>query len=279
MHRNVIAAMLGALLISSPPAAQAASTSPAAAPPPAAAPTPSDPWERVNRRAYAFEDALDRHVSRHVAKLYRWLTPGPIGRGLHNAFINLSEPGAFVNDVLQLRFRPAGVAAARFVTNSTIGLLGLIDVAGRQGLSHQGNEFGVTMGRFGLRPGPYMYVPLVGPTTVRDLVGAGADLLIDPVRWASYNRRNAVKEARLVGGGLDMRVSTEGQLNALLSGALDPYATLRSVFLQNKQGEVDGGGVPVDLPSFDEPDSAPAPAPAPLPTPAAPPDPAGAPPR
>jgi phospholipid-binding lipoprotein MlaA len=215
-------------------------------------PTPGDPWERANRVDYAVEGALDKHAIHPLAKIYHTLTPGPIGRGVHNVLVNLSEPVAFFNDVLQLRLKRAGVAGVRFITNSTVGILGLFDVAARTGMTHQDNEFGVTLGRYGVRPGPYMYVPLVGPTTVRDLVGSGLDFFIDPVHWLTYSNRTQVGEARFVVSGLDTRVMTEDQLNALLSGAVDPYATLRSVYLQNKQGEIDGGGVPLNLPSFDD---------------------------
>ena len=82
-----------------------------------------------------------------------------------------------INDVLQLRFKKAGVSATRFITNSTVGLLGLFDLAGRGGLAHQENEFGVTLGRYGVTTGPYLYIPLVGPSTARDLVGRGVDFL------------------------------------------------------------------------------------------------------
>jgi phospholipid-binding lipoprotein MlaA len=215
-------------------------------------PTPGDPWERANRVDYAVEAALDKHAIHPLAKIYHTLTPGPIGRGVHNVLVNLSEPVAFFNDVLQLRLKRAGVAGVRFITNSTVGILGLFDVAARTGMTHQDNEFGVTLGRYGVHPGPYMYVPLVGPTTVRDLVGSGLDFFIDPVHWLTYSNRTQVGEARFVVSGLDTRVMTEDQLNALLSGAVDPYATLRSVYLQNKQGEIDGGGVPLNLPSFDD---------------------------
>lgn len=214
---------------------------------------PGDPWERLNRRDYAIEGALDRHVIGPAARFYHKVTPGPIGRSIHNVLVNLSEPVVIINDLLQLRFKRAGVSATRLVTNSTLGLLGLFDVAARAGLPHHGNEFGVTLGRYGVPSGPYMYVPLVGPSTVRDFLGAGLDFLMNPLHWLAYPDRTEVGVSQTTVGGLDTRVMTEDQLNALLSGAVDPYATLRSVYLQNKKGEVEGEGVPQELPSFDEP--------------------------
>lgn len=232
---------------------------------PAGASAPDDPWERRNRRNYAIEGVLDRHVIGPAARVYHKLTPDPIGRGIHNVLVNLSEPVVIINDMLQLRFKRAGVSATRLVTNSTIGLLGLFDVASRAGLTHHGNEFGVTLGRYGVPSGPYMYVPLVGPSTVRDFVGAGVDFLMNPLHWLTYADRTEVGATQITVGGLDTRVMTEDQLNALLSGAIDPYATLRSVYLQNKTGEVEGDGVPHELPSFDETPAGIGAPPAPLP--------------
>lgn len=219
---------------------------------PAVASAPDDPWERQNRKNYAIEGVLDRRLIGPASRLYHKLTPGPIGRGIHNVLINLSEPIAIINDVLQLRFKRAGVSATRLVTNSTLGLLGLVDVAGRAGLAHHDNEFGVTLGRYGVTSGPYMYVPLMGPSTTRNLVGSGVDFLMNPLHWLTIANRTEIGAAQVTVGGLDTRVMTEDQLNALLSGAVDPYATLRSVYLQSKNGEVEGEGVPHDLPSFDE---------------------------
>ena len=232
---------------------------------PVVASAPVDPWERQNRRNYAIEGVLDRRVIGPASRLYHKLTPGPIGPGIHNVLINLSEPVVIINDVLQLRFKKAGVSATRLITNSTVGLLGLFDLAGRAGLIHHDNEFGVTLGRYGVISGPYLYVPLVGPSTTRDLAGRGVDFVLNPLHWLTYSDRTEIATATITVGGLDTRVTTEGQLNALLSGAIDPYATLRSVYLQNRKSEVSGDEVPRDLPSFDEnppgTDAAPAPEP------------------
>ncbi len=261
MRRNGLAALVGAMMVGASPIAHAQSVPPPApsaaqppAPPPAAAAhTPGDPWERLNRLNYAIESALDRHLIVPITHIYAAITPGPIGRGIHNVLVNLSEPTVFFNDVLQGHIKQAGVTAGRFLTNSTIGVAGLIDVAGKWGMPHHNNEFGVTLGHYGVHPGPYMYLPLGGPTTLRDLVGAGADLLMDPFHWARFASQSEINGVRLVVGGLDTREAVEAQLNALLSDATDPYATLRSVYLQNKQSEIDGDTAPLDLPSFDAP--------------------------
>ena len=253
MRISALAAIVGALVVSGAPPALAQESR-----------TPGDPWEHTNREAYAVQNALDHYFFGPAAELFKHLSPGPIGHGIHNFIVNLSEPNAFVNDVLQLRIKRAAVPAGRFLANTTIGILGLFDVADGWGLHHHDNEFGVTLGRYGVGPGPFMFVPLIGPTTVRDVIGSGVDALIDPIHWASYANRPEISIARAVVAGLDLRVSTEGQLKALLSDATDPYATLRSVYLQNKDAEIHGESLPVDaLPSFDDPPVAP-----PAPTPA-----------
>jgi phospholipid-binding lipoprotein MlaA len=227
----------------------------------------------VNRGGYAIEGKLDHFVVHPLSKVYRFLTPGPIGRGIHNVLVNLSEPSAFINDVLQLRLKRAGIPAARLIINSTAGVLGLFDVAASGGLYHHDNEFGVTLGRYGVKPGPYLYLPLLGPSTARDLVGTGVDIFLNPLHLATYPAQSVVLNSNFALNGLDKETSTEAELHALLGTAVDPYATLRSAYLQNKQGEVDGEGVPLELPAFEEPGPATLPAPglaaAPAPVPPA----------
>ena len=213
----------------------------------------------MNRVGYAVEGKLDHFVIHPLSRVYRFLTPGPIGRGIHNVLVNLSEPSALINDVLQLRMKRAGTPAARLVINTTVGVLGLFDVAARMGLYHHDNEFGVTLGRYGVKPGPYLYLPLVGPSTVRDFLGSGIDIVLNPLHLATYPDQTVVLESDFALSGLDRERSTEAELHALLSTAVDPYATLRSAYLQNKQGEITGEAVPLDLPPFDEPGPSPAP--------------------
>lgn len=209
-----------------------------------------DPLEKINRVGFAVEGFLDRYLIGPIAHLYRALTPGPIGQGLHNAVVNLSEPVVAINDLLQARPKRAGAASLRFAFNSTIGLAGLIDVAGHGGIPHHVNSFGDTLGRYGVGPGPYLFLPLLGPSTVRDLFGLVVDGTSDPVHFANYPYRTELSTGEAVVGGLDLRARSENELKALLGDAADPYATLRSTWLQHRQSEIDEGRLPPALPDL-----------------------------
>jgi phospholipid-binding lipoprotein MlaA len=259
-----MAAVLGVAALAASAAVRAADGGPSAA-------EPTDPWEHFNRKNYAIEQGIERAGIRPAVKVYRTLTPGPIGVGIHNVLVNLSEPAVLVNDMLQLRVKRAAVPIVRMVVNTTVGILGLFDVAARLGMPHHDNEFGVTLGRYGVKSGPYLYMPLLGPSSPRDLFGTLVDFATNPLHSVKYPHRTEVVATQFVVGGLDLEISTEAQLKALLSGAVDPYATLRSAFIQNKQGEISGTGVPLNLPSFDDTDAPPTP---PAPEPKATPDPA-----
>ena len=226
---------------------------------PAAGASADDPYEASNRRSYATEASLDRGLFGPLAKLYHALTPGPIGVGIHNVLSNLSEPVVIINDVLQGRFKRAGRETLRMTANTTAGFIGLMDVATPAGLPRQDTDFGITLGRWGVKPGPYLYLPLIGPTTPRDLLGLGADTAMDPLNFISYPDRVAVAVGKTVIGGLDLRYTSQAQLDALLGDAEDPYATLRSVYLQNREAQVTGEDeapalAPLDVP----PDTTPA---------------------
>jgi len=226
----------------------------------AAATTPNDPFERVNRRGFAIQMALTRRGIGIFGAIYHALTPGPIGKAFHNILVNLGEPVVVFNDMLQLRPARAGAAAVRFVANSTVGIGGMIDVTGKTGLPHRPSSFGDTLARYGVGPGPYLFIPVIGPSTVRDLFGNVVDGVVDPLHFAVYPYRQQVSVSVAVVGGLDQLVSSAPDLRALLSDAADPYATLRSTYLQHRQAEITGEtSVPTVLPDLDE--SAPAPSP------------------
>jgi len=241
----IAAAIAGAAPLHAAPTAHAASSALVA----------GDPWEGFNRRGYAINQFLDRILIRPISKLFRVVAPGPIGQGVHNFLSNLAEPVILINDLLQARPRRAGATTARFVFNSTVGVFGLIDVAERAGLPHHPNSFGDTLGRYGVGPGPYLFLPLLGPSTVRDLFGAGVDTSIDPLHWASYRYRAEISAGVGLASGLDLRSASDAQLAALVADAADPYATLRSAYLQMRKGEIDEGRGPPPLPELDDPEA------------------------
>ncbi len=236
----------------------------------------SDPFEPVNRALFGFHQVLDHILIRPAAVAYKRIVPKLVRSGIAHVFSNLGEPAVFVNDVLQGRGKEATETFTRFAGNTTFGVFGLFDVATHAGLPHHPNDFGITLARYGFKPGPYIFVPLSGPTTVRDAIGSVAGLALNPLILLRYSGGDAVGATGAVGGGLETRIDVDDELKALFASATDPYASFRSYFLQNRQAEVNGGRIDVEeLPDFGAPDAAPtgasastaAPVPAPAPTP------------
>lgn len=223
---------------------------------------PGDPLESFNRANFTGTRHLQKAL-RPILALYRALTPGVIGRAIHNVLVNLKEPVVIVNDLLQLKVARAGEAGSRLAFNTTLGLLGLIDVSAAAGNPHHDNGFGNTLGHYGVGPGPYLFLPLVGPSTVRDLFGTAADMATSPIHYVKFPSDVTVNIGVAVFGGLDAFSTTEGQLDALLSDAADPYATLRSAYLQNREAQIHGVNAPAVLPDLGEPEAPPPSTPAP----------------
>ena len=217
-------------------AAPAALSGDAAAPRPPR--TPGDPVEGTNRRFFRAQSGIDRGFFGPVARFYKRVVPRVIRSGLRNIIRNLTEPVVFVNDVLQIKPKRAVRTLGRFVINSTVGVAGAIDVAKTADLPYRANGFGNTLGRYGVGPGPFLYLPLVGPTTLRDLLGGQLDGLVLPVGVGFPFDRLDYQLSRGVVATLDRRAEAEDDLKALLSGAADPYATLRSVYLQSRAAAI-----------------------------------------
>ena len=231
------------------------------APLPAAASTigATDPFEPVNRAFFGFHQMLDHILIRPAAVAYKRILPKPIRSGIAHVFSNLGEPAVFVNDVLQGHPKEATQTLTRFAGNTTFGLLGVFDIATHAGLPHHPNDFGITLARYGFKPGPYIFIPLAGPTTVRDAIGSVAGLVLNPLVILRYAGDGAFGATSVVGDGLQTRIDADDQLKALFAGATDPYASFRSYFLQNRQALVNGGRIDIEeLPDFDAPDSTPA---------------------
>lgn len=200
--------------------------------------TRGDPLEGFNRDMFSVHQAVDKAVLRPAAMGYRTVVPKPVRAGLRHFFSNLGEPIVFLNDLLQLRPGRALRTFGRFTINSTLGVGGLIDVAKGEGLPHRANGFGGTFAYYGVKPGPYIFVPLIGPTTLRDLIGGQGDNALLPVAVGTPFDTWQYQVTQGVTVGLDTRAEVDAELRALFQGAVDPYATLRSVYLQNRASEI-----------------------------------------
>jgi phospholipid-binding lipoprotein MlaA len=212
-----------------------------------------DPAEKINRVGYAVHQFFDRLLIRPIALTYQNIVPSPLRNGLRHMLDNLGEPNIAANDLLQGRVRMARTATLRFATNSTFGVLGFLDMATRAGLPRHENGFDLTLGRAGMKPGAYLFIPLLGPTTVRDAIGSAANTLLDPVHAFLPHDAHTFIITKGVVDGIDLRARADSQLTAVLSDATDPYATLRSVYLQNEQSRIDDNSTTLPaLPDFDE---------------------------
>jgi phospholipid-binding lipoprotein MlaA len=225
---------------------------------PSFAATPGDPLEGMNRRFYGIEESLDRHVFGPLARGFG-ATPSPLRAALRNFSRNLGEPVVFVNDLLQGHVKTAAGTAARIIVNTTFGLGGLLDVAKKNHLRHHDNGFGTTLGRWGAGPGPYLFVPLIGPTTFRDAFGSAADIGLNPLTYARYPGKVEIGIGTTIIDGLGDRLEASQDLDVIRQTSTDPYATLRSYYLQNRAAEIAGKPAEIGpLPDLDEPTAAPA---------------------
>lgn len=208
-----------------------------------------DPWEGFNRKIYAFNDALDKHVARPVAKTYVRAMPGPARNGIHNVVTNLDEPVTVVNDALQGKFTQTLQDLGRFLVNSTVGILGWFDVASHVGLPHHDEDLGQTLAVWGVDSGPYLVIPIIGPSTVRDAAGRIGDLYTNPPRDAIPPRW---RNTELVMDGLDTRVGLL-QADDTIDNAYDPYTFMRDAYIQNRRYKIYDGNPPTSASDYDLP--------------------------
>lgn len=194
--------------------------------PPVAATSTRDPAEKTNRAIFAMNQAIDRGAIAPVARGYSKVAPATARKGLKNFASNLEGPGIFINDVLQANFRRAGTTSARFAVNSTVGVVGLFDVADRLGMPHHDADMGQTFGRWGMPPGPSLQIPLLGPSNLRDFSGGLIGGVLNPTTYLT----GGASTAATVVGGVDM-VDTRAELlpltDELQRTSPDYYATLR----------------------------------------------------
>jgi phospholipid-binding lipoprotein MlaA len=200
----------------------------------------NDPLEPTNRFFYRVNDSLDRYTLKPLAQGYVFVVPMPVRTGVHNVLANLSSPVLFADDVSQANSRHAGDTFMRFVINSTAGVAGVFDVAKGFGYPAHETNFGVTLALWGVPAGPYLYLPFLGPSSPRAVLGRGADTALDPFTWVprGYGLLT-LNWARYGVGVVDTRAAYLSDIDHVKASALDPYATFRSLYRQNVNSQVE----------------------------------------
>ena len=220
--------------------------------PPGAGTNPADPWEVYNRHMFDVNDRVDRAVFKPVAQAYEAVLPQDVRVCVNNMFLNLLEPVNAINNLLQGKPSEAMSDLCRLAVNSTVGLFGCFDVAAKAGAPRSNEDFGQTLGRWGLQPGPYFVLPLLGPSSVRDTFGRLFDFLGTDPLWYIQDIpvRNTLVGVRLV----DTRASLLPAEKVLEAAALDRYQFIRDAYLQLRRNLVYDGNPPRLLDPDDEDD-------------------------
>lgn len=199
----------------------------------------NDPLEDTNRGTFGFNQAVDRAVLVPVAKAYRTVLPAPVRQSLHNFLQNLDGPVIFANDVLQAQPKLAANTLARVVVNTTAGIGGLFDVAAVIGIPYHSNDLGVTLATWGFTEGPYIVIPILGPSNVRDTIGMIGDSFADPGDYvAAQHHVIYAAIARTATSGIDVRSRNIESLADIEKTALDYYATIRSLYRQRRAAQI-----------------------------------------
>ena len=205
---------------------------------------PRDPLEGFNRVVYDFNEVFDRALLKPVAQGYQKVMPAPVDKGVTNFFANLRDVNAAINNTLQFKLERGGISAARFLVNSTVGVLGLFDVASNLDLHKYEEDFGQTFGYWGIGPGPYIVLPFLGPSSGRDTIGMFGDWYANPIAYLdSSTAQWGLIALRLV----DHRADLLGASRVLEQAALDPYEFTRDAFLQKRLYDIYDGNPPDDI--------------------------------
>jgi len=208
---------------------------------------PRDPWEGMNRGIYGFNDKLDQYVAQPVAKGYRKAVPGELRDRVRNFFGNIGDVFIGVNNMLQGKFVDGWTDWVRFAFNSVLGVGGINDVASEMGLEKHNEDFGQTFGRWGIGSGPYLVLPLFGPSSVRDFAGLWIDWTVDPL-W-QYARPIDVRNSLTFLRGVSRRTDLLDASRILEEAALDKYVFQRDAYLQRRRALVHDGNPPRDASS------------------------------
>lgn len=205
---------------------------------------PRDPFEGYNRAMYNFNDSVDRAILKPVAEGYNKVMPKPLNTGISNFFSNLDDVTVLINDLLQLKFKQGLSDFSRLTWNTTVGLLGFFDVASHMDLPKHNEDFGQTLGHWGVGSGPYLVLPFLGPSTVRDGSGLVVDWQVDPLNGAIDDEET--RWALLTLNAVDTRAGLLRASRILESASLDPYIFLRDAYLQRRESLVYDGNPPAE---------------------------------
>jgi phospholipid-binding lipoprotein MlaA len=217
-----------------------------ATPPPASDPDAvadfkqtNDPYEPANRVGYAINNGIDTVILRPLAVGYRYAVPEVVRTHVHNVLANLGSPVLLANDMLQGKPRRAGDTLMRGLINTTIGVAGIFDVAEGWGYPAHDTDFGVTLALWGLPDGPFLFLPILGPSNPRDASGFGVDIALDPLTWVGKGATvTALDVGRFGLAAVDARTAVLDDIDKIKATALDPYATFRSLYRQHRDSQI-----------------------------------------
>ena len=199
----------------------------------------NDPYEETNRGRFRTHVALHHYVIDPVERAYIYVVPEPARAGVHNFLTNLETPSVLANDVFQGKVDRAGNTLSRFVVNSTLGIFGIFDVAGRAGIPYRDDDFGATLATYGVGDYPYLLVPVIGPSNPRDLSGKVVDIFLNPLHFFTLPGGIFTSIGQTGLHEVDKRTGEVGELDELARSAPDPYAAERSMALERRRAEID----------------------------------------
>lgn len=213
----------------------------------------NDPLENVNRFFFRVNNVGDRYFLKPVAQGYDYITPDFLQEGIFRFLNNVETPVIFANDMLQGEVRRGAKTVGRFLINTTFGVAGFVDIADRWGLERHSEDFGQTLGVWGVGSGPYLYLPLLGPAPPRDLVGTGVDQFFDPLTYTGGRAFLIARASRTAVGLIDLRARNLGTIEEIERTSIDFYAAVRSLYIQSREGAIRNGEVDLEeLPDFSD---------------------------
>jgi phospholipid-binding lipoprotein MlaA len=204
----------------------------------------SDPFEGTNRAVFSFNNVVDDAVIHPIVKGYNAVVPDQARTSVDNVFKNLRSPVNFANEVLQGDFDGAGNVVVRAVVNTLLGVGGLFDLAGYEGIQYESEDFGQTLATWGVGHGPYLVVPIIGPSSARDYIGYAVDSFADPLRWYLFNiDEEGIYYGKVGAEYLNLRASLVRVLEDLENSSIDYYAATRSAYYQRREALVNDRNV------------------------------------